>query len=512
MVGDRNIDVIVLDFGSQYNQLIVRRIRELGVYAELFRFDVPIEEIISYKPKAIILSGGPASLLDSKPYIISEKIFSLGVPVLGICYGMQYIVYVFSGRLKKANKREYGNTIIEVVSSDRLFDGLPKRQVVWMSHEDIVDKVPKGFITTSITENNVISSIAYPEKKIYALQFHPEVSHTEYGKKIIENFIYKVAGISPSWGMDRYLEYEVEDIREKVGKEKVILAVSGGVDSTVLSVLLYKALGDRVIPVFVNNGLLRKNEEKEVIKNFDNLGIPIKYIDASDIFLDRLVGVISPEEKRKIIGRTFIEVFENVAREEKVSFLAQGTLYPDVIESGKVGPSDTIKTHHNVGGLPDKMNLSLIEPLKYLFKDEVRELGKKLGIPKEVLYRHPFPGPGLAVRILGEITREKLDILREADEIYISALKREGLYEKVWQAFAVLLPVKSVGVMGDRRSYGNVIALRAVISDDAMTADWAKLPYEFLGKVAGEIIAKVKEITRVVYDITSKPPGTIEWE
>ena len=512
-MGNRIIDVIVLDFGSQYNQLIVRRIREIGVYAELFRYDTSFEEILSSKPKAIILSGGPASLLENEPYIISDEIFSIGVPILGICYGMQYIVYSFSGKLKRSQKREYGNTVIKIIKSDDvLFENINKEQTVWMSHEDIVSNVPIGFEITSITENNIISSIADYKRNIYALQFHPEVSHTIYGKEILKNFIYKVAKINSSWEMSKYLENKIKEIKNIVKKKKVILAVSGGVDSTVLSVLLHKALGNKVLPIFVNNGLLRKNEDKEVLNNFKELGISIKYIDATDIFLRKLQWIISPEKKRKIIGNTFIEVFEDIAKQEGGDFLAQGTLYPDVIESGKVGPSDTIKTHHNVGGLPEKMHLRLIEPLRYLFKDEVRELGKKLGVPFEILYRHPFPGPGLAVRIIGEITRERLNTLREADCIFIQALKENGLYDKIWQAFVVLLPIKSVGVMGDKRSYGYVVSLRAVASNDAMTADWVRLPYDFAEKVASKIISRVHSVTRVVYDITSKPPGTIEWE
>jgi GMP synthase (glutamine-hydrolysing) len=425
------------------------------------------------------------------------------------------IVHLFGGKVEKADKREYGRAILKLTEKNPLFDGLPKEFVVWMSHGDKVLELPPGFIPIGETQNSPYSAVYSPERKIWGVQFHPEVSHTEFGSEILENFAVKICGAEPSWTMENFIEYEVEKIRQTVGDKKVICALSGGVDSSVTAVLVHKAVGDNLIPIFVDTGLLRKGERERVREIFNKLGIRnLKVVDASEEFLEKLKGVVDPEEKRKIIGHTFIEVFERSAREiEGAEFLAQGTLYPDVIESVSVkGPSAKIKTHHNVGGLPEKLNFKLIEPLRELFKDEVRELGRKLGLPEEVVMRHPFPGPGLAIRIIGEVKREYLEILREADAIVLEEIKKAGYYNKLWQAFAVFLPVKSVGVMGDERTYEHVIVIRAVESSDGMTADWAKLPYELLQKISSRIVNEVKGVNRVVFDITSKPPGTIEWE
>lgn len=506
--------ILILDFGSQYTQLIARRIRELGVFSEIERFDYPIEKIVQSKPKGIILSGGPSSVYEENSPQVDKKLFELGIPVLGICYGLQLIAHKLGGEVDRFAKREYGKAVLKVVKDDDLFQGLDSNSVVWMSHGDALVKAPPDFEIIGVTENSPICAIRNKEKKIYGVQFHPEVVHTEKGLEILKNFVYKICGCSGGWNANFMVENLITELKETVGDKKVICAVSGGVDSTVLALLLNKAIGENLIAIYVDNGLMRKGESEKVVKMYKKLGININYVDAGEIFLKRLKGVTEPEEKRKIIGRTFIEVFEEEAKKFKdVEYLAQGTLYPDVIESTfHRGPSSKIKTHHNVGGLPERMNFKLIEPFRELFKDEVRQIGRALGLDDEILNRHPFPGPGLAVRIIGEVTSEKLEILREADEIFIEEIKKAGLYKKVWQAFAVLLPVKSVGVMGDERSYENVIALRAVISVDGMTADWARLPYELLEKVSARIVNEVKGVNRVVYDITTKPPATIEWE
>ncbi len=509
--------ILVLDFGSQTTQLIARRIRELGVYSEIKPCFVSLEEVKSFSPSGIILSGGPSSVYDKNAPLIDKEIFNLGIPILGICYGAQLITHLLGGRVERSEKREFGLAYIEILERNRLFKGLrkTKKYKVWMSHSDRIEKLPEGFYTLARTENSPFASIAHKEKKLYGVQFHPEVVHTEIGMKILSNFVFEICKCKAEWSMPSFVEETVKEIKNKVkDDEKVICALSGGIDSTVTSILVHKAIGDRLIPIFVNNGLLRKNEPEEVLSLMKELGLKVHYVDASSVFLTRLKGVKDPEKKRKIIGETFIEIFEKEAQKfEKVKYLAQGTLYPDVIESVSFkGPSVTIKTHHNVGGLPERMNLKLIEPLRELFKDEVRKIAEVLGLPKHIIWRQPFPGPGLAIRILGEVDEEKLNILREADFIVTEEMLKSGWYYKVWQSFAVLVPVKTVGVMGDYRTYEYVIAIRCVESQDAMTADWVKLPYELLEKLSNRIINEVKGVNRVVYDISSKPPATIEWE
>jgi len=508
--------ILILDFGSQYTQLIARRLREKHVYCEIHPYNVGVERIKEFKPKGIILSGGPASVYSQDSPKVGEEIFEIGVPVLGICYGMQLITYLFGGEVVRAEKHEYGRAELHVLDSSDLFYGLPEKFTVWMSHADRVLRIPEGFEPIAETENAPFAAIRNRKKKIYGVQFHPEVKHTYYGDKILENFALKICKVEPNWTMENFIEYEIERIRETVGEKNVICALSGGVDSSVVAALLHRAIGDQLYPIFVDTGLLRKGERESVEKTFkEKFHMKnFKVIDASDVFLERLKGVTDPEQKRKIIGHTFIEVFERAAREiPNAEFLAQGTLYPDVIESVSVkGPSATIKSHHNVGGLPERLNFKLIEPLRELFKDEVRELGKKLGLPDEIIKRQPFPGPGLAIRIIGEVKPEYLKILREADSIVLEEVKKAGLYDKIWQSFAVFLPIQTVGVMGDVRTYDYVIAIRAVESTDGMTADWVKLPYDLLERISNRIINEVEGVNRVVYDITSKPPGTIEWE
>lgn len=506
--------ILILDFGSQYTQLIARRIREAGVYSEIHPFDFPIDEIARMKPKGIILSGGPASVYENGSPQVDVKLFQLGIPVLGICYGLQLIAYKLGGEVDRFAKREYGKAILKIEKNDDLFYGLDLELTVWMSHGDALVKAPPGFEVIAKTENSPICVIRDKEKKIYGLQFHPEVAHTEKGFEILRNFVYRICQCQGGWNAEFFIENEIKEIREIVKDKKVICAVSGGVDSTVLAVLLNKAIGENLVAIYIDTGLMRKNEGKEVVEMFKQLGIKVHYVDAGEIFLKRLRNVVDPEEKRKIIGHTFIEVFEREADKFKdVEFLAQGTLYPDVIESTSYrGPSAKIKTHHNVGGLPEKIKFKLIEPFRELFKDEVRRIGKALGVNDEILNRHPFPGPGLAVRVIGEVTPEKLEILRNADEILIEEIKNANLYDEIWQAFAVLLPVRSVGVMGDERSYEYVVALRVVTSQDGMTADWVRLPYDVLEKIATRIVNEVDGVNRVVYDITTKPPATIEWE
>ncbi len=510
--------VVVLDFGSQYTQLILRRVRELGFYAELIPYDEPWENVQKLSPSAFILSGGPASVYDENSPKIPSYVFESNLPVLGICYGLQALVHQIGGRVEKSTHREFGPAQLEVVKHIGIFEGVPNKFTVWMSHSDRVEILPDGFEVMARSENSPYAAIRSLDNKYYGVQFHPEVVHTQHGKDILRNFLTVVAKLSPNWLMKNLAEELINELRKKIDG-KVILGLSGGVDSSVVAMLLYKAVPDKLIPIFVDTGLLRKNEGQEVVKQFENLGIKIHYVDASDRFFKALEGIEDPEEKRKIIGHTFIDVFYEEAMKLKqkhgdIQYLAQGTLYPDVIESKvaerKAGAK--IKTHHNVGGLPEKLPFKIIEPLRYLFKDEVRALGKELGLPESIIYRHPFPGPGLAVRIIGAVTREAVSILQKADAIFIEELKKWDLYNKVWQAFAVLLPVKTVGVMGDYRTYENVIALRAVTSEDGMTADWAKLPHEFLNHVAKRIVNEVRGVNRVVYDITSKPPATIEWE
>ena len=505
--------IVVINFGSQYVQLIARRVRELNVYSEILPWDTPVEEIKKRNPKGIIFSGGPASVYAKDAPLPDRGIYELGIPILGICYGLQVLAHQLGGKVAPADKHEYGRATLKILNEDKLFKGLPKEFQVWMSHADKVVELPPGFEVLAVSDNAPYAAVADLRRDFYGVQFHPEVTHTQHGTDIIANFVFEVAKAEKNWFMEDFIGEQIRKIRETVGDKKVIAALSGGVDSTVAAVLTYKAIGDQLIPIFIDHGLLREGEREEVEKALKGLGLPLRVIDASDIFLERLKGVEDPEEKRKIIGHTFIEVFEREAKKyPDVEFLLQGTLYPDVIESAGVKGAAKIKSHHNVGGLPERMNLKLLEPLRDLFKDEVRKLGKLLGIPDEILQRHPFPGPGLAIRILGPVTREDLNLLRKADKIFIEELKRWGLYNKVWQAFAVLLPVKTVGVMGDVRTYERVVALRAVDSSDGMTADWSRLPYDFLDHVMRRIINEVRGINRVVYDITSKPPGTIEWE
>jgi GMP synthase (glutamine-hydrolysing) len=507
--------VLVLDFGSQYTQLIARRVRECGVYSEIRPFHLPADEIRQLKPGAIILSGGPASVYADNAPLPDPAIFALGIPVLGICYGLQVIAHLLGGRVDPAARREYGRTELEILDHRDLFKNLPPKTTVWMSHGDHLTDLPPGFEIIGRTGNSPIAAIRHRQKRIFGIQFHPEVAHTEKGKEILSNFLYEVAGLQGLWSPESFLETTVAEIRQRVGKERVICGVSGGVDSTVVAQLLHRAIGDQLVAIFIDNGLLRLGEAEWVQRMFrERLNIPLHFVDGSEEFLSRLRGVTDPEQKRKVIGEVFIRLFEREARKfADAKFLAQGTLYPDVIESqSAVGPSAQIKTHHNVGGLPDDMQFELIEPLRELFKDEVRRIGALLDIPDEMLHRHPFPGPGLAVRVIGEVTRDRLDLLRQADAIFIEELHQDGWYNRVWQAFCVLLPVKSVGVMGDERTYENVVALRAVTSQDGMTADWARLPDDLLARVSNRIINEVKGINRVVYDISSKPPSTIEWE
>ncbi len=509
--------VIILDFGSQYTQLIARRIRDLRVYAEIVPFHHSIEEIERRKPGAIILSGGPSSLYERDAPGIKGKIFQLGIPILGICYGLYVIVDAFKGKLQAADSKEYGRAGIDIKERSPLFKGLANRETVWMSHGDKVIKPPEGFKVIASSENAEIAAIENRVKRIFGVQFHPEVYHTVHGKKILRNFLFDICRLKPTWTMESFIESSINAISNKVKDGTVLLGLSGGVDSSVTAVLLKKAIGDRLYPVFVNNGLLRKNEHLKVIERFKkHLNLKLIYVDASRRFLDKLKGVEKPEQKRRIIGREFIRVFlEEAKKIGSFDFLAQGTLYPDVIESVSIfGPSDTIKSHHN--RVPEILKLlqsgKVIEPLKELFKDEVRKLGKALRMPEDLIYRHPFPGPGLAIRIIGEVTKRRIKILQDADDILIEEIKNAGLYRKLWQSFAIFLPVKSVGVMGDKRTYENVIVIRCVSSVDAMTADWAYLPEEVMRRISSRIINEVKGVNRVVYDISSKPPGTIEWE
>ena len=510
--------VLILDFGSQYTHLIARRIRECNVFCELQPYDISIQKIQSLKPKGLILSGGPSSVYSKDAPHVSEGLFDLGIPILGICYGLQEVAHSLDGHVVAGTKKEYGYADISIVHNEKqsnlLFDGLPEQFSVWMSHGDKIAHLPNGFFDTAITNNTEHAAVANPNQHIYGLQFHPEVTHTQHGTAILQNFVTKICKCSGDWSMSDFLTEAKIAIREKVGSGTVIGAVSGGVDSTVAAVLMKEAIGDQFHAFLVDNGVMRKNETEEVMERLSNkCGVNLTLIDASSKFLDKLDGVTEPEKKRKIIGNTFIECFEEKAALLNADFLLQGTLYPDVIESiSHKGPSATIKSHHNVGGLPAHMKLDLIEPLRYLFKDEVRTLGLELGIEHGSIYRHPFPGPGLAIRILGAITEPRLRALRDADAIYIEELRAHGLYEQIGQAFAVLLPVKAVGVMGDKRTYEEVIALRAVKTTDYMTADWFDLPTPMLRKVSSRIVNEVPGINRVTYDITSKPPGTIEWE
>lgn len=508
--------ILIIDFGSQYNQLIARRVREHHVYCQIEPPDIDLEKVKALQPEGIILSGGPASIYEKGSPKIDRVILDLGIPVLGICYGMQYMVDALGGKVVGAEKREYGFAELSIKEASGIFYGVEKETRCWMSHGDSVRKLPRGFMVTASTPNTPIAAVENPLKRLYGLQFHPEVLHTPQGRKMMENFLFRICRCRKSWTMKSFIRNATEEIRSQVGEGNVILGLSGGVDSSVAALLLHRAIGNRLTCVFVDNGLLRQGEAKRVRELFrKHLRINLRFVDARKQFLQELKGVLDPEKKRRIIGRIFIKVFEHEARHiEGVRFLAQGTLYPDIIESRSAfgGPSAVIKTHHNVGGLPKKMKFTLIEPLKHLFKDEVRLLGKELGLPEDLIWRQPFPGPGLAVRIIGEVTPSRLSLLRKVDAILLEEIKAHNLYRSLWQSFAVLLPLKSVGIMGDQRTYENIVAIRAVTSEDAMTADWAKLPHALLGRISNRIINEVRGVNRVVYDISSKPPSTIEWE
>ena len=530
--------ILILDFGSQYTQVIARRVRECQVYSEIVRFNITAAEVAESKPNGIILSGGPASVYDERAPQIDPQVFSLGIPVLGICYGVQLMAHHLGGQVEFSARREYGAGNLQVTGSSQLFEGIGPQIDIWSSHGDKLTSLPPGFGTVARTENSEFAAIEDPKRKLYGLQFHPEVAHTPRGKEILQNFVFHICHCAMDWTMGSFIEETCARVRQQVGEEKVVLGLSGGVDSSVVAALLHKAIGDQLTCIFVNNGLLRSREEEMVQRVFgENFQIKLKYVDASNRFLNALKGVTDPETKRKIIGNEFIAVFQHATEEllaedrgtgfqpvnpndtgkmpvPHYRFLAQGTLYPDVIESVSIGgnPAHVIKSHHNVGGLPEKMHFELVEPVRQLFKDEVRQAGRQLGLPKEIVERQPFPGPGLAVRILGEVTPERLRILREADTIVTSEMEASDWYYRVWQSFAVLLPVQSVGVMGDQRTYENTIALRIVESLDGMTADWVRLPYELLARISSRISNEVKGVNRVVYDISSKPPSTIEWE
>ena len=510
--------ILILDFGSQYTQLIARRVRECQIYCEIHPYHISLEEVRSLSPKGIIFSGGPASVYEKSAPKCEPTLLQMGIPILGICYGMQLIGDLLGGKVTHAEKREYGNATLTIDQGGKLFKGLGRRgqqMEVWMSHGDQIRKLPPGFHPIAHSNNTPFAAIEEPSRKIYGLQFHPEVVHTQKGVDLIRNFLFNICACSNLWTMRSFLKQTIVDLRKRIGSGRVICALSGGVDSTVVALLLHKVIGDRLKCIFVNNGLLRKNEASQVVNLFrHHFKIPLIYVNAEGRFLKRLKGVIDPEEKRKRIGNEFISIFEREAKKiGGVKYLAQGTLYPDVIESlSWKGPSATIKSHHNVGGLPEEMKLRLVEPLRELFKDEVRQLGKELGLPDKMINRQPFPGPGLAIRIIGEVNKERLEILREADEIVVEEMRAGRLLDRVWQSFAVLLPVKTVGVMGDLRTYENVIALRVVESQDGMTADWVRMPYDILGQMSNRVINEVKRVNRVVFDISSKPPSTIEWE
>jgi GMP synthase (glutamine-hydrolysing) len=508
--------IIVLDFGSQYTQLIARRLRELSVYSEILPFDTPAAAIAARAPAGLILSGGPRSVLEPGAPRVDAELFRIGLPVLGICYGMQLMTDVLGGQVAPARQREYGHASVRITNGAApLFHGVPEELQVWASHGDFVVAAPSGFEVVGTSANAPVAAMQDGSRQLYALLFHPEVAHTDHGLQILRNYAFDVCGCTGDWTMASFIDEATARIRAQVGQGHVVCALSGGVDSTVAALLIHRAIGDRLTCIFVDNGVLRLDEATQVLRRFrDKMGLPLDFVDAAALFLSRLAGITDPERKRKIIGQTFIEVFEQRAAElGGFDFLAQGTLYPDVIESvSVVGPSAAIKSHHNVGGLPERMAFRLVEPLRELFKDEVRLLGRDLGLDEEFVVRQPFPGPGLAVRILGEITPDRLTLLRKADAIVVDEVRRGGLYKSLWQSFAVLLPVQSVGVMGDERTYESTIAIRAVESRDGMTADWARLPHDLLGRISSRIVNEVKGVNRVVYDISSKPPSTIEWE
>ncbi len=508
--------IVIIDFGSQFNQLIARRVRECRVYCQIEPPTVTADQLRSWAPEGIILSGGPSSIYEKNSPRVDAGIFNLGIPVLGICYGMHFMVDTLGGKVKQADKREYGFAALCARQQKGLFSGVGKETVTWMSHGDSIEALPAGFSITASTANTEIAAMANPRKQFFGLQFHPEVAHTVKGKKMIQNFLFDVCGCKPSWTMKSFARDTIDQIRQTVGDKKVILGLSGGVDSSVAALLIHDAIGKNLTCIFVDNGLLRKDEAAQLKQKLkSHLDINIRFVNAASRFLKALAKISDPERKRKIIGKEFMDVFEREARKIKnADFLGQGTLYPDIIESQSAfgGPTAVIKSHHNVGGLPKKMRLRLVEPLKYLFKDEVRKLGKTLGLDDDLVWRQPFPGPGLAIRVIGEVTKKRLDVLREVDAVLQEEIRASGYYRKLWQSFAVLLPIKSVGIMGDGRTYENIVAIRAVTSKDAMTADWAKLPHKLLGKLSNRIINEVRGVNRVVYDISSKPPSTIEWE
>lgn len=505
--------VIILDFGAQYTQLIARRVRECRVYCEIMPFDTPVSEIAERKPKGIIFSGGPASVYEDGAPRCDESIYEIGVPILGICYGTQLMAYHLGGKVTPGVQKEFGRTELDVTNSQVLFEGLDKHLVCWMSHGDLVETPPPGFEIVAKTASTPVAAMENQERRLYGVQFHPEVVHTPRGTEVLRNFLYNACGLKGTWTPASFIETAVKEIRAQVGTDKVVCGVSGGIDSACVAALLHKAIGDQLTCIFVDHGLMRLDEGAKVRQTFeDHFKIKLVYVDAEERFLKRLAGVLEPETKRKIIGEEFVRVFEEHAgRITDAKWLGQGTLYPDVIESGTKNAA-VIKSHHNVGGLPEDMQLKIIEPLRYLFKDEAREVAAELGLPEEMVWRQPFPGPGLAIRIVGEVTKERLDTLRHADDIVVEEIKRAGLYRELWMGFAVLAPIRSVGVMGDQRTYDDTIVVRAVTSQDAMTADWAKLPYEVLERISNRIINEVSGVNRTVYDISSKPPATIEWE
>jgi len=505
--------VIILDFGAQYTQLIARRVRECHVYCEIVPFDTPLDEIRARQPRGLIFSGGPASVYEDGAPRCDEAVYECGIPILGICYGTQLMAFHLGGVVHSGEQKEFGHTELEVLDDTGLFAGLERKLVCWMSHGDLVEKTPPGFVSSARTEHTPVAAMENRERRLYGVQFHPEVVHTPWGTELLRNFLINICGLSGSWTPASFIETAIEEIRKRVGTSRVVCGVSGGVDSACVAALVHRAIGDQLTCIFVDHGLLRLNEGRQVKKTFeDHFGINLDYVDAEARFLARLAGVTDPETKRKIIGEEFVRVFEEEAGKiTDATFLAQGTLYPDVIESGTKNAA-VIKSHHNVGGLPEDMNLEVLEPLRYLFKDEVREVCAALGMPEDMVWRHPFPGPGLGIRIVGEITKARLDTLRKADAVVVEEIKGAGLYRQLWMGFAILAPIRSVGVMGDQRTYDDTIVLRAVTSEDAMTADWARLPYDLLQRISNRVINEVPGVNRVVYDISSKPPATMEWE